>query len=769
MASTDYVRRAAAARRRRLHGRGYATPVGGVEKTVTFAPGTPLTVRAWMALTPDFTIPWWEWGWVDITAYVRWDPGVVTSQGRRERDTASIVTAGTARATLNNSDGRFSRQNPLSPYYGQLTRFTPIRFAVDPGTGMSHRFFGHVNSWPKRWDRSGNNVTIPIVCRGPLHRVARKQTELSALYRSIMGANAEFTPVAYWPMEEAAGATEFLSPIAGVEPLAVGTYVYVGAGPGTITAAAESSLPGSKPLPVFGIAVSKQARIADYTDTGQWVWQIMLRVTAELAASPNVLGLLDLRTSNTALPYVFALFRGNVTVTTSQIDVQVYDSAVSLTDTVSITVNNEDVLDKWVAISITSKQDGNGAQDTLSFTVADTNGDALGSVTQDIDANFHGKLVTGGILAPSGVDVDHTDVFVTGGAAWGHPVFYTDPSFVGGTDDFAYARAAGGHVGEMAHERIARLCAEEQITLRYNTVRSLTLGPQPVARLVSLLQDAAKAAQGVIYEYEFGLGFQAISERYNQAYALTLDIASGHVVNDLEPDDSDLRFHNQWTASRSGGSSYTYPPAGTLASTDLVYDASDTFGVESDNQLPLLAGWLTHTDTTDDDYWPNIAFNLAKHPALIPAWTAMGYGQRVRVQNLMSQAGVSEIDAIVEGHAEKWNSLQWGVVLNTSPASVYTVGTTDHSTRAKTQASGCTLGADVAVGGTSLTVNIAAGKPLWTTSPSNLSALIGGEAMPISAISGASSPQTFTVTRTVAKAHAAGATVKVYQAAVAGL
>src|SRR5688572_13932032 len=168
------------------HRRRFAgAPYFGDVPTVTFAPGTPLRVRAWIALAPDFSRPWWEWNWSDITAYVRWDPGVATSSGRRDQDNQPV--ASTARATLDNSDGRFSRLNPYSPYYGLLTPFTPIRFAVDPGTGFAHRYFGFVNSWPKRWDRSANDPTIPIVCRGPLHRVLRQQSLRSAAWRAFSG------------------------------------------------------------------------------------------------------------------------------------------------------------------------------------------------------------------------------------------------------------------------------------------------------------------------------------------------------------------------------------------------------------------------------------------------------------------------------------------------------------------------------------------------------------------------------------------------------
>ena len=65
---------------------------------------------------------------------------------------------------------------------------------------------------------------------------------------------------------------------------------------------------------------------------------------------------------------------------------------------------------------------------------------------------------------------------------------------------------------------------------------------------------------------------------------------------------------------------------------------------------------------------------------------------------------------------------------------------------------------------TSRTVNITAG-PLWTTTEVPFDILVGGEQMTVTAVAGAASPQTFTVTRSVngvVKAHASGEAVTLY-------
>jgi hypothetical protein len=59
--------------------------------------------------------------------------------------------------------------------------------------------------------------------------------------------------------------------------------------------------------------------------------------------------------------------------------------------------------------------------------------------------------------------------------------------------------------------------------------------------------------------------------------------------------------------------------------------------------------------------------------------------------------------------------------------------------------------------------------PLWSANDGAFDIRVGGEVVTVTAISGASSPQTFTVTRSVngvVKAHSGGAAVELDQAPV---
>ena len=71
----------------------------------------------------------------------------------------------------------------------------------------SVRFTGYVDKWPPRWDPSGNNRWVPIVAHGTLRRISTAgDATRSALYRYL--TEQSWTRIAYWPMEDGSDATE---------------------------------------------------------------------------------------------------------------------------------------------------------------------------------------------------------------------------------------------------------------------------------------------------------------------------------------------------------------------------------------------------------------------------------------------------------------------------------------------------------------------------------------------------------------------------------
>ncbi|MEU6491082.1 hypothetical protein ABZ890_11895 [Streptomyces sp. NPDC046984] len=86
-------------------------------------PQTPLDVRIDLQINGI---------WTDITSDVYTAEKITITRGRA--DEAARVDPGKCALTLNNRLGKYSPRNPLSPYFGQIGRNTPIRVSVLSGS-----------------------------------------------------------------------------------------------------------------------------------------------------------------------------------------------------------------------------------------------------------------------------------------------------------------------------------------------------------------------------------------------------------------------------------------------------------------------------------------------------------------------------------------------------------------------------------------------------------------------------------------------------------
>lgn len=713
--------------------------------SVTY-PTTKLRGLVEIAPGADLTADPSTWSWVDISQWVRFKSGISTNVGRR--DQAGVVDPSRATLTIDNRDGRFSRRNPTGPYYGQLTRNTPIRMGVDPGSGMAYRYHGFVNEWPKRWDKSGNDSTVSITCGGILRRLQRSQPIRSALNRTMSGvAPGDYVPHAYWPMEDGSDATRFASGLANGPTMSMS---------GPITPSSDSTLLGSAPLPAFAAGAVSTGTVPAYTATSQWVIQFAMKIDSEPASTTNYA---EFSTTGTARTWRVYVTPGSP----AEVGIAYYDSAGTLIFNYGVTLDGPSSFNPseaeffggWALYTIASTDAGGGSYDTWFALTQDTRFIGMNSSTE---TGTHGSI---------------TSVRLSGGngAAFGHVGIWTDPNFnvEVPTDIDQNASAMFGHAGEQAHERIQRLCREEGVTLTCVAASSARLGPQPQGTLLNALRDAERADMGVLYEHEFGLGYKSFDEYCNPTALLPLNFDSGHVADPPQADDSDLRFRNQWTVSRTSGSSATVRDPDYDPNVGL-YEGSTSVGVETDEQLSPIGGWLVHRDTADEDYWTGVKLRFARTPDLIPGWTTLPYGSRLTIANPPDQADPGQVDAILEGWSERWDTVTWEATLNTSPASIWRVGRVAEESGdtdpfvGRVEPETLTLAADVTDTATSWQIN---SDPLWTTAaddfPTDL--VFGGEKVTFTAVSGASAPQTATVTRSVngiVKAQTAGTSGEVF-------
>lgn len=708
------------------------------------AAGAPwLDTRVYLALGADLSQSPMSWSWVDISNYVRFASGITTTQGRP--DESATVRTSSASLVLDNTDGRFSRKNPLGPYYGLLSRNTPIWGTVDAGTGAKTRLAMFVNEWPSRWDQSANDATVPIQCAGIMRRLAQGTVLKSPLQRAAMSATLAAAPVAFWPLEDATGSTQAASGLPRGTPMTVrGSVAF-----GTATPPA-----GASAAPDFSAGGSLSAPLAGLSSTG---FRVEFAAKNPVTAEDGTLGLVRVMLSGgTFASIVFNTVHSDI----GEIHVYGVDASGTVLTNLAATLSFQ--ANTWAHYSL-----------------------GLTQVGADVIPDFYVNGVAAFNILISGVGVTlgtPTQILVNN-APVGSGTSVVGLAVYPPIGHTAAGSAMTGYVGETAVARIVRLCAEERVRLLCTgaTAPSPAMGPQPIAAFLDILRDAETVDQGVLYETDWGLGYQTLFERTNRSVSMALDMNLGQLAAPPEPADDDQRLRNRWKAARSGGSEaiaeLTTGQLGTGPGGPGLYDDSVTANVQSDSQLLDQAGWRLHRDTIDEDRYPSVAIALHNIPAFIDTWASLPWGARITVAHPPGQMAPDLIDAIVEGWSEQWDQILWTANLNTAPYSTYRVGTlaADVGDVSPTllilTPDTLTLAAAVDTTATSWQVN---SSPLWTTNSEMFPRRImwDGEEISLTNCVGGSAPQTWTVIRSIngiAKAHAAGSTGRIINPGVLSL
>lgn len=585
------------------------------------------------------------------------------------------------------------------------------------------------------------NVTTPIAAAGILRRLGRGAKPLaSTLRRSLPTLGSG--PVGYWPMEDGSDSTQAASAVVGVQPLRVSGFDF----------AADQSCAGADALPTLGEAATMHASIPAYTSSTTGYLVAMMYSLKALPASKSAL--LSIQTTGTSRGIV-------ISFTSTQIVCDVYGAGGSLLTSQAFTPAAAVGEGVWRRLELTAQWDGvnvdftcgvvdeAGLRDVVNFSIAGT----PGSVT-DIDTGF-GTLLSG--------------------MALGHLVVYPD------SDTTEWFDADIGYRGEEAGARLLRLCGEEGIPVSIADGAGLhtRLGPQRPAKLLDLFDEIAAADGGILFEdrTRLGLVFRTRASLYSQAPRVT--IPYGQLVAPLDQTDDDRYTRNDRTVQRTNGSSaravLTSGPLSTAPPPDGVglYDDSTTLNVYSDEQLPDLAGWLLHQGTWDGARYPQIRILLHKYPALVPAVSALQPGDVIRITDLPAWLPPGPVDLLVEGGEDHFKTFEWTITLSCSPAGLWNVGVLDDGDLGRLDTAGSQLAAGVTSTATSLSVSTTSG-PIWTTAGADMpfDVLVGGEVMTVTAVSGSSSPQTFTVVRSVngiVKAHSSAAAVSLAQPLILAL
>lgn len=314
---------------------------------------------------------------------------------------------------------------------------------------------------------------------------------------------------------------------------------------------------------------------------------------------------------------------------------------------------------------------------------------------------------------------------------------------------------AAGNILEQADARMTRVCGEKSVPFTTETSYTTALmGAQKPTDLLAIMDECAKADMGLLFETRdaLSLKYRPLAELHNDAAVLTLDYSAKQVAPPFEPVRDDQRVHNVVTAKREDGGEVTVEQTAGRYATSAIgeYDTSVTLNLRSDNQLGDAAGWQVHLGTWDEPRAPTVTVVLdAVSDSLADAVLAVDIGDRIDITNAQALGIYDTVSLLVLGYTETWDSKVHTITFNCVPQRPYRVLQLDTAGLCKLN-SGTSTTAGAFTSGTSTSMSVATtGTELWATSgatPFNIK--VAGAVLTVTAVSGASSPQTFTVTAT---------------------
>ncbi|GAA0348736.1 hypothetical protein PV735_31565 [Streptomyces turgidiscabies] len=383
------------------------------------------------------------------------------------------------------------------------------------------------------------------------------------------------------------------------------------------------------------------------------------------------------------------------------------------------------------------------------------------------DVTFNWSLISGGGITTA----DQTIGYVT----------YWDAT--GPTAAQIYD-AYTGFQGERAGTRIERLATESGYTA--TTAGELAyqqrMGVQDRKKLLELLNEASLTNFGYLLDRRDALEVihRSHSTLWNQPPALTLDFSAGLISAPFKPDDGDKLTENDVSISRAGGA---VPARAVLESGELSvqdfpsgvgrYDNAYTYSLYTDDQAANVASMRLSLGTYNGVRYTRITLDLANTRVfqLIDAILRLDVGDKLRLTELPEDYGPDDVDVLINGYTEEAGPDSWKITFNCVPADPWTafVAGSDRYSRADT--AGSTLNSPATSGAATMSVATAAGGTVWVDSTGYAAEFpfdvrvggAGGEVVRVTAASGTTSPQTFTVTRAingVQIAHTAGEDVR---------
>jgi hypothetical protein len=606
------------------------------------------------------------------------------------------------------------------------------------GTTQTYaRFYGEISSWEPKWNETHSDCYVPIEASGILRRLKAAQTVRSALRWYV---NTKPEVVNYWPMEDGPETDIFVPDIG-----ATGIWTVI-----SDKATSQRNQKGelSDWLPNV-MAMYSHDEVHATVDMQQAIttngqgWNVSVLIQGD-DEDQVFLALIDCK----KVSYLIG-----VHYVDNFLDVSVSDGTfVSLDLSSGTPFSSGSPLLVQLTVTRASSTTSSGFISIYNTETGVAQGSSFSIPVPVVQIE---KVA----LASNATNDQPLSV--------GHLIVNYFPTTANYTD---LRSPAAGYPGEKSHARVERLADEQGVAFSVDgdTFFNTSMGRQYVSSLLEQLAEIATTTDGFVVEALDGpeLVFSEIwthtkmTSGYPNPRVVSLNYSTGQIAPPFEPIEDDRFTRNDVTVKRTAGGEYrAVQETGSMSVQNPEdggvgrYDVSYELNTASGSQAAQMVGWLLSKGTLDVPRFPSVTVDL-----LSPAIDDIKYSDVIsttvsdwlRIEGL-DEIGIYEpVELVVIGYEENLGPHEHTITFNCVPAdllhwSVVSLVGAGRMDPLDSDDSSVNTG----VNSTATSLSVKTTGALWTHADGDFDILVGGERMTVTNVTGSSSPQTFTVTRSV--------------------